>query len=70
MAFWKDLSVPCLDLIHPRLALGAVVVADNMLRPGGPLMQQYADAIRTKGDMESILVPVGTGLEISRFKSG
>ncbi|WP_299843892.1 O-methyltransferase [uncultured Jannaschia sp.] len=70
MDLWKDLYVPCLDLIHPRLAPGAVVVADNMLRPGGPLMQQYADAIRAKGDMESILVPVGTGLEISRFKPG
>jgi predicted O-methyltransferase YrrM len=30
---WKDLYVDCLNLFFPKLAPGAIVVADNMLRP-------------------------------------
>ncbi len=30
---WKDLYVPVFELLHPKLAPGATVVADNMLQP-------------------------------------
>ncbi|MET0295427.1 MAG: class I SAM-dependent methyltransferase [Phenylobacterium sp.] len=65
---WKDLYIPCLDLFFPKLNPGAIIVADNMLRPGGELMQQYADAVRAKPGMASVLLPVGSGLEISRLE--
>ena len=65
---WKDLYSPCLDAFYPRLNAGAIIVADNMLRPGGELMQRYADAVRAKPGMSSVLLPVGTGIEVSRFR--
>jgi predicted O-methyltransferase YrrM len=64
---WKDMYVPCLEAFYPRLNPGAIIVADNMIRPGGEGVAQYAKAIRAKPGMSSILVPVGSGLEISRF---
>src|SRR5271165_1094785 len=30
---WKDLYIPTLDLLYPRLSSGAIVCADNMLFP-------------------------------------
>lgn len=65
---WKDLYVPCLDPFYPKLAPGAIIVADNMLRPGGPLMRLYADAIRAKPGIEIVLLRVGTGVEVSRYR--
>jgi len=67
---WKDLYVPCLDLFYPKLAPGAVIVADNMLRPGPDLTnaRAYRRAVRAKAKITSILLDVGQGLEISRFE--
>ena len=64
---WKDLYVPCLEAFYPKLNPGAIVVADNMIFPGGEDVQRYAEAIRARPRMTSIAVPVGSGLEISRF---
>jgi hypothetical protein len=38
-----------------------------MIRPGGDSVARYANAVRLKPDIRSILVPVGTGVEISVF---
>jgi predicted O-methyltransferase YrrM len=65
---WKDLYTPCLDAFYPKLNPGAIIVADNMLRPGGENVQRYARAIRAKPGMTSVLLPVGQGLEISRYE--
>ena len=68
MDIWKDLYGPCLDLVYPKLAPGALLVADNMLRP----LDARADAlvyrrrVRALPGMSSILLPVGQGLEVSR----
>jgi predicted O-methyltransferase YrrM len=67
---WKDLYEPCLEAFYPKLNPGAVVVADNMLRPGGEGVERYGRAVRAKPGMASVLLPVGTGLEISRFEPG
>lgn len=64
---WKDLYVPCFELFHPKLAPDACVVADNMIFPPSPEMQAaYKKAVRAKPDMESLLLPIGSGLEISK----
>ena len=67
---WKDLYTPCLDAFYPKLNPGAVIVADNMLRPGGEEVQRYGRAVRAKPYMTSILLPVGSGLEVSRYQPG
>jgi predicted O-methyltransferase YrrM len=67
---WKDLYVPCLEAFYPKLNPGAIIVADNMTFPASEDVLRYAKAIRAKAKMTSILVPVGSGLEISRFDAG
>src|SRR6185503_19591372 len=67
---WKDLYVPCLEAFYPKLNPGAIVVADNMLRPGGEAVRRYAEAVRAKPGISSVLLPVGSGIEVSRFEGG
>ena len=57
-----------MDAFYPKLNPGAIIVADNMLFPGGELMQRYADAVRAKPGMSSVLLPVGSGIEVSRYQ--
>ena len=66
---WKDLYVPCLEAFFPKLKPGAIIVADNMLRPGGEDVRRYGKAIRAKPGIASVLLPVGSGLEISRLET-
>jgi predicted O-methyltransferase YrrM len=67
---WKNLYVPCFDLFYPRLRKGAFVVADNMIYPESsrPHAEAYRKHIRKKDGIESVLLPVGSGLELSRYK--
>ena len=64
---WKDLYVPALHAFSPRLNPGAIVVADNMIRPGGENARLYSEAVRALPGMTSVLLPVGTGIEVSRY---
>ncbi len=66
---WKDLYVPCLEAFYPKLNSGAIIVSDNMIEPASEreAVMRYQQAIRSKPKISSILVPVGSGLEISRF---
>jgi predicted O-methyltransferase YrrM len=65
---WKDLYLPCFELVHPKLAPGGVICADNMLLPESarPHADAYRARVRQAGDMDSVLVDVGNGIEISR----
>lgn len=65
---WKDLYVPCLEAFYPKLNPGAIVVADNVLRPGGEDVRAYGRAIRAKPGITSVLLPVGSGMEVSRYE--
>lgn len=64
---WKDLYVPSLEAFYPRLNPGALIVADNIVRPGGDGVRAYVDAVRAKPGIISVLLPVGTGIEVSRY---
>ena len=66
---WKDLYVPCLEAFYPKLRPGAIIVSDNMIEPASARedVMRYRRAIRGMAKMTSILVPVGSGLEISRY---
>jgi len=65
---WKDLYVPVFELLHPKLAQGAIIVADNMLHPEGARAhaRAYRERVRAARDMTSVLLAVGNGLELSR----
>ena len=66
---WKDLYVPCFELIAPKLSPGAIVVADNMLRPEASRAHAnaYRARVRSYPGMESVLLAVGSGVELSRY---
>jgi predicted O-methyltransferase YrrM len=65
---WKDLYIPCFDLFYPRLNADAIVVADNMRFPESAKADAsaYRQHVRSKPDLQSILLPIGSGLEVSR----
>jgi predicted O-methyltransferase YrrM len=67
---WKNLYVPVFELLHPKLAPGALVIADNMIEPASarPHAQAYRHAVHSARDMSSVLLPVGNGLELSRYQ--
>src|SRR5262245_4791273 len=66
---WKDLYVRCLELFTPKLAPGAIVVADNMTFPESARekAEAYRARVRASGHYDSVLLPVGSGIEVSRF---
>jgi predicted O-methyltransferase YrrM len=69
---WKDLYGPCLDLFYPKLAPGAMIAADNMIYPASHHAEAaaYRRAVRAKPQMQSLLLPLGQGIELSRFAGG
>jgi predicted O-methyltransferase YrrM len=64
---WKNLYVPCLELFYGKLALNAVIVADNMLFPemARADAEAYRAAVKVKGNLQSVLLPIGNGIELS-----
>ena len=64
---WKDLYVACLDLLYPKLADNALIAADNMLMPefARPEAEAYRRAVRAKPDLHTVLLPIGSGIELS-----
>ena len=60
---WKDLCLPVLRLLEPRLASGALVVADDITLP---TMANYLDYVRDPANgYVSVAFPVEDGMEIS-----
>jgi len=67
---WKNLYVPVFELLHPKLAQGAIIVADNMLQPESARAhaRAYRQRVGAAADMSSVLLAVGNGLEVSRYQ--
>jgi predicted O-methyltransferase YrrM len=65
---WKDLYVPSFDRFVNKLTPGAIVVADNMLFPemARPDAEAYRQRVRASGRFDSVLLPIGSGIEVSR----
>mgnify|MGYP003694495755 CR=1 FL=1 len=69
MDLWKDLSTcPVSRRSTAKLNPGAIVVADNMRVPDPVAAKRYQEAVRAKPGMASVTLPVGSGIEISRFE--
>ena len=70
---WKELYVPCLEAVYPKLSDEGVIAADNMIEPAvfRDSAREYRAAVRALPDMQSILLPVGSGIELSvKWKAG
>ncbi len=61
----KEDYIRFLALLH--LSAGAIVVADNILSHD---LHDYVEAVREYPAVESVTLPIGKGLEVSRFVAG
>lgn len=66
---WKELYIPCIEAVYPKLAEGALIAADNMLSPPihVPEAVKYRQVVRAKANIQSVLLDIGQGVELSRF---
>jgi predicted O-methyltransferase YrrM len=60
----KSLYETFFDVVYQRLTKGGVVVADNVLSHRDEL-EDYISYVENHPNLESVLVPIGRGLEIS-----
>jgi predicted O-methyltransferase YrrM len=67
---WKDVYIPCIDALLPRLQPGATIVADNMLEPASVRFAaiRYQTHVRSIPDLQTVLLPVGSGIAVSRYQ--
>ena len=68
---WKELYLPCFELFYPKLKNNAYVIADNMLFPKMHLQDtnKYKSAIRSSEHFDSVLLPIGGGIEVSQRRT-
>jgi predicted O-methyltransferase YrrM len=64
---WKELYLPCFNALYPKLSEEAIIASDNMISPeiARPDVRLYRDAVRAKPDLQTTLLPIGQGIEIS-----
>ena len=64
---WKELYVPCFDAVYEKLSDEAILVADNMYAPAVhiPDAREYRKAVREKPDLQTTLLPIGSGIELT-----
>jgi predicted O-methyltransferase YrrM len=64
---WKDMYIPCLHALLPKLAVDGVIVADNMLQPerSRPPAAAYRAAVRAIPGLQSVLLPIGQGIDVT-----
>jgi predicted O-methyltransferase YrrM len=67
---WKDLYVPVFEQLQTKLARGGLIVADNMLEPASARehARRYRERVQRSPEMTSVLLNVGNGLELSRYR--
>jgi len=67
---WKDLYLPVLDLMLPKLSVRAIVVADNIFT-FRKAMRPYVERMQAPGSgFYSVTVPIGEGMEFSIRDAG
>jgi predicted O-methyltransferase YrrM len=64
---WKELYTPCFDAFYGKLSEEAIIAADNMITPemARPDVRVYREAVRAKADLQTVLLPIGQGIELS-----
>lgn len=70
---WKELYLPCFEAFYPKLSEEAVIAADNMIEPemARPEVRAYRAAVKAKADLQTALLPIGSGIELAvRWSAG
>jgi predicted O-methyltransferase YrrM len=70
---WKELYLPCFEAFYPKLSEEGIIAADNMIEPAmaRPEVRAYRAAVQAKGDLQTALLPIGSGIELSvRWSAG
>ena len=70
---WKELYLPCFEALYPNLDDEGVICADNMITPemARPEVRQYRAAVQAKPDLQTALLPIGQGIELTvRWSEG
>lgn len=67
---WKELYAPCFERFFPKLNKGAWVIGDNMIFPphSRPEATVYRQYIRETNAFDTVLMPIGSGIEVSFYK--
>jgi len=66
---WKEFYVPCFHKVIPKLNGEAFVVADNIIFPPQHEKEAaaYRESVQKSNLFDSILLPIGSGLEVSKL---
>lgn len=70
---WKELYLPCFEAVYPKLKAEGVLASDNMIHPAAARenVRRYREAVCAAPDMQTALLPIGSGIEISvRWPAG
>lgn len=70
---WKELYLPCFEALYPKLAEEGVICADNMIEPAmaRPEVREYRAAVKARADLQTALLPIGQGIELTvRWSAG
>lgn len=64
---WKQDYPAYFDLVFPRLAVGGLIIADNITFPSPPGegIENYLEKARTHPAAQTQLIPIGNGLEMT-----
>jgi predicted O-methyltransferase YrrM len=64
---WKSLYLPCFEALYPKLAEEGLIASDNMIRPESAreMVRTYRAAVKAKPDLQSVLLPIGSGIELT-----
>ncbi len=70
---WKELYKLCFDAFYPKLSEEAIIASDNMITPeiARPDVRVYREAVCAKADLQTVLLPIGQGIELTvKWSSG
>ena len=70
---WKELYLPCFEALYPKLEEEGVICADNMIEPAmaRPEVRLYRAAVQARADLQTALLPIGQGVELTvRWSAG
>ncbi len=61
--------VPCFEAFFPKLNKNVFVIADNMIFPphSRPEAEAYRKRVRETSAFDTVLLPMGSGVEVSRM---
>jgi len=64
---WKNLYLPCFEAVYPKLEEEGVIVSDNMIYPEAAResVRAYRRAVEAKPDLQTVLLPLGSGIELT-----